>query len=107
MISPAQLSRLRSRCAAAIEKIFPITLVIGGHTIPAARWKSSASAEKELAGLLSESDVTWRIRREEIPTGLTIRPERTLIEESGITYRVDKVIDSNGDPCIVVEAKAV
>jgi len=104
-MSPGQLARLRSRAAAAIEKVFLTSITIGTHTIPAARFKATQAVANELTGLMPDCDVSWRIRRDVIPTGVTIRPERTTIVEGEKTYRVAKVHDPVGDPCIVVEAK--
>jgi len=105
MISATQLARIRARTASAIEKVFLTSIVIDGHTIPAARFKATQAAANELSGMLADCDISWRIRRELIPTGVTIRPERTTIVEGEKAYRVAKVHDPVGDPCIVVDAK--
>lgn len=105
MIGAVQLARLRARAAATIEKTFLTSIVIAGHTIPAARFKSTQAVTNELSGLLADSDISWRIRRDAIPAGVTIRPERTIVSEGDKTYRVAKVHDPVGDPCITVEGK--
>lgn len=105
MMSATQLARLRTRAAATIEKVFLTSIVIDGHTIPASRFKATQAATNELTGMLADSDISWRIHRSSIPAGVTIRPERTTISEGENTYRVAKVHDPVGDPCIVVEGK--
>lgn len=107
MISATQLARLRTRTAATIEKVFLTSIVIDGHTIPASRFKATQAATNELTGMLADSDISWRIRRDAIPTGVNIRPERTKVSEGEKAYRVAKVHDPVGDPCIVVEGKEV
>lgn len=88
-----------------IEQTFLTSLLIAGHTVPAARFKSVTGTTAELSGLLSDCDVSWRIRRDAIPAGVTLTPERTIISEGGKTYRVAKIHDPVGDPCLTVEAK--
>ena len=105
MMGATQLARLRARASATIEKTFPTSITIAGHVIPAARFKATAAVTNELTGLLPDCDISWRIRREVIPAGVVIRPERTLVVEGEKTYRVAKVHDPVGDPCITVEGK--
>lgn len=104
MMGATQLARLRGRVAAAIEKTFPTSIIIESHTIPAARYKASHAVKNELSGIMPSYDVSWRIRREALPAGIVIRPGRTTVAEGDKTYGVEKVTDTVGDPCIVVDA---
>lgn len=104
-MNAGQLSRLRSWATRQIERAFPVDIVVSGHSIPAARFKLVTGGSSELSGLMADCDASWRIRREVIPTGVAIVPERTIVVEGGKSYRVSKVHDSVGDPALVVEGK--
>ncbi len=107
MISPSQLSNLRDQAARVIEQSFPVDIEIDGQVVPAARYRSTSTASHILDGMLPEIDVRWRIRRDALPAGVSILPETTLVREGAKSFRVASVTDSVGDPCLLVQARAL
>jgi hypothetical protein len=106
-MSPQQLANARARAARKIEQVFATTIRVGGHDIPAARWKAGSGADDELAGLLPTADLTLRVRRAVIPAGFVFEPKRTVLTEGGNNYRVEQIFGALGDPAIVLACKAV
>lgn len=99
------LANIRAKAARTIEDVFAVEISIGDAVIPAARSRATQGGTNELAGVLSDLSVGYRIRREAIPGGTVITPKTTIIVEGDRRYRVQKVHDTVGDPALYVECE--
>jgi hypothetical protein len=110
-MSPQTLVNIRNRASLQIEGAFQTAISIqgmeAGVTIPASRFHSQDAVTDELAGLLASYDAAYRVRRCVIPAGIEINPGRTTLVENGNSYRIEKVRDANGDPCLVLQCKTI
>ncbi len=91
-----------------IEGLLPTVLTFDDDdtSIVGARWSSAKSAEGELSGLLPSRDISFRVRRE-LLAGIALVCETTTITEGGVSYRLTRIREAQGDPALVLECKAL
>ena len=109
MISAGQRNALMGRAAQQIEDVYATTITVDGaqgRTIPAARWAAGKAADGVDGGLLTTADVVFRVRVSEVPAGVVWVPDKTVIVEGGVRYRLTRVRRGTGDPAVSLECMA-
>ena len=104
--SSAQLSRRASQLRCGVQAAYATTIVVDGETIAAARSGSGSGSESEPGGFLAIADITIHVLRSLIPNGITFVPNKTILTEGGVEYRVAGTRGSIHDPAIILDCKA-
>ena len=108
MISAAQASQARKWGSRVLEQGYATTVTFPSHDpIAAASWRSMKSAQSEQVGERPIAAKSFRIRRELLPEGLTIREGATTLTEDGVRYQVERIQDAKGDPAILLRCLRV
>ncbi len=98
----AQLTRLRGSATRSFEEAFPTSLTIEGTVIAAATGALDDSLQLDSHGNLgAQQEIAFRVRRELLATaGLAIIAQKTQVVNNGRTFRVVRLTDREGDPCL-------
>jgi hypothetical protein len=105
ILQTGQDMSLESQFGATLIFTFPAQGNPGGYAC------STGPEAKQMAfdaeGVMLETlDKAFRIRRELLANdGIVLVEQKTLVTASGVTYRLDRLVDRASDPCLYLACK--